>query len=98
MRFTASPAIASALSPASKRSTSTAKIHCSPSPQAAVRQRMAFRLVESSQASNKIAASPNKPVNRPKLLPHALQFETVGKNLFEAIVFPVRLPAKNDPG
>src|ERR1700733_3845264 len=100
MRFTASPAAARARSPASKRSTSTAKTHCSPSPQAAVCQRMAFRLVESSHASNKIATSPSKPVSRPKLfsLLRAMQFEAVGENLFEAIVFPARVAAKNDPG
>src|ERR1700753_2155453 len=97
MRFTASPAAAKARSPASKRSTSTAKIHCSPRPQAAVRQRMAFRLVESSHATAKIATSPSNPVNRPKLgsLPHEL--ETMGKNFFEAIVFPSRFTAKDDP-
>src|SRR5271163_321746 len=100
MRLTASPAAARARSPASKRSTSTAKIHCSPSPQAAVCQRMAFRLVESSQASDRIATNPSKPVNRPKRLSLSagLQFETVGEDLFEAIILPIRLAAKNDPG
>src|ERR1700692_1682095 len=97
MRFTASPAAARARSPASKRSTSRANTHCSPRPQAAVRQRMAFRLVESSHATTKIATSPSNPVNRPKLgsLPH--EFEAMGENLFEAIVFPPRLTAKDDP-
>src|SRR3984885_6006620 len=100
MRFTASPAAARARSPASKRSTSTAKIHCSPSPQTAVCQRMAFRLVESSHATDRIATNPSKPVNRPKRfsLPAGLQFETVRKDLFEAIVLPIRMAAKYDPG
>src|SRR5580704_6735923 len=100
MRLTASPAAASARSPASKRNTSTAKIHCSPSPQAAVCHRMAFRLVEISHATNRIATSPSKPVNRPKLfsLLRAMQRETVGEKLFEAIIFPTRVAAKNDPG
>src|ERR1700733_6449194 len=97
MRFTASPAAARARSPASKRSTSKANTHCSVRPQAAVRQRMAFRLAESSHASTKIATSPSNPVNRPKLgsLPH--EFEAMGEKFFEAIVFPPRLAAKNDP-
>src|ERR1700736_795679 len=97
MRFTASPAAASARSPASKRRTSKANTHCSARPQAAVRQRMAFRLVKSSHATVKIAPSPSKPVNRPKLdsLPH--EFEAIGENLFEAIIFPPRLTAKDDP-
>src|SRR5580704_3392664 len=98
MRFTASPAAARALSPASKRSTSTAKIHCRPRPQTAVCQRMAFRLVESSHASSMIATSPSNPVNRAKLFSLLRELETVGKDLFEAIVFPAREPTKNDPG
>src|ERR1022692_2040521 len=100
MRLTASPAAAKARSPASKRSTSTAKIHCSPRPQAAVCQRMAFRLVESSHASDKIATSPSNPVNRPKLFSLLLpaQVKTVGKNLIETIVFPAGLAEKDDPG
>src|ERR1700733_13146810 len=98
MRFTASPAAARARSPASKRSTSTAKIHCRASPHPAVFQRIALRLLESSHATVKITASPSNPVNRPKLfsLPH--EFEPVRKDLFEAVVFPTRLAAKNDPG
>ena len=89
---------AKARSPASKRSTSTAKIHWQTESPGCRRQRIAFRLVETSDASDKIATSPNNPVNRPKLfsLPH--EFETVGENFFEAIVFPPRLAAKNDPG
>src|ERR1700722_8293756 len=100
MRFTASPAAARALSPASNRSTSTAKIHCSPSPQAAVCQRMAFRLVESSHATVKMTTSPNKPVNRPKLfsLFGRVQCKTVREDLFETVVLPARVAAKNYPG
>src|SRR5580704_4752386 len=97
MRFTASPAAARARSPASKRSTSKAKIHCSPRPQAAVRQRIAFRLVESSHATAKIATRPSNPVNRPKLGSLPYEFEAMGKNFLEAIVFPPRLTAKDDP-
>src|ERR1700722_11460698 len=98
MRFTASPAAANARSPASKRRTSTAKIHCSPRPQSAVRHRMALRLVESTHASPKIATSPSNPVNRPKRCSLLHEFEAVRENLFEAIVFPPRLAAKNYPG
>src|ERR1700722_16008778 len=95
MRFTASPAAASARSPASKRSTSTAKIHCNPSPQAAVCQRMDLRLVDNSHATGKMVIIPRNPVNSPKRfsLPH--QFEAVGTDPFEAIVFPARLAAED---
>src|ERR1700761_9786625 len=97
MRFTASPAAASALSPASKRSTSTAKIHCNPSPQAAVCQRIDFRLVESSHATSKMVIIPRNPVNRPKQFSSPHQFEAVGKYLFEAVVFPARQAAEDHP-
>src|ERR1700761_7127171 len=95
MRFTASPAAARARSPASKRSTKTAKIHCRPSPQAAVRQRIAFRSVDSNQANVRITARPSNPVNRPKALSLLQEFEPVRKKLLEGVVIPAGFPAQN---
>ncbi len=64
MLVTTPPAQVIVRTPQPKRSTINAKVICSPSPQAMVRQRMCLRSVEKSHAASSTARIPNTPVNR----------------------------------